>query len=66
MQFKDKLKFVRAELLITQSELAKELGVSFCTINRLENGKNQPNFLTQKRLEYFCRKNNVVFEEENI
>lgn len=40
MQFKDKLKFVRAELLITQSELAKELGVSFCTINRLENGKN--------------------------
>ena len=63
MDFKDKLKYVRGVLFISQATLAKELKISFCTINRLENGKNLPNFLTQKRFENFCKNNNIEIKE---
>ena len=34
MTFADKLKLVREKLLISQEQLAHEIGVSFATINR--------------------------------
>lgn len=36
MTFAEKVKYVRGVLLISQKELAKELGVSNVTINRWE------------------------------
>ena len=42
MSFQEKLLYVRAKLNLTQTELAKELGVSFSTINRWETGKVIP------------------------
>lgn len=41
MKFEDKLIQARAILNLTQSELAKELNVSFQTINRWESGKSK-------------------------
>ena len=38
MSFAEKVKFVRTELKLSQEDLARELGVSFATINRWENG----------------------------
>ena len=39
------LKDVRKELNMTQSELAEYLGVARANLNRLENGKNVPEWL---------------------
>lgn len=61
MEFKEKLIYVRALLNLTQSELAKELGVSFETINRWENGKFTPSKKAQISFDIFCKKNNVQF-----
>lgn len=62
MKFADKVKYVRAKLLVSQMELAKLLGVSFPTINRWETGKLEPTFLNEKRFEKFCEEKNIKFE----
>ena len=65
MKCNEKLKYVRGVLLISQQELAKLLNVSFCTINRLENGKNKPNFITEKKLEKLCLENAITLGEKD-
>jgi len=63
MNFADKVKYVRAKLLISQMELAKLVGVSFATINRWETGKLKPTFLNEKKFESFCDKEKIKFED---
>lgn len=56
MEFSDKLKKIRNELNLSQTALAKELGVSYATLNRWENGKFEPNYRAIKKFEEFCDK----------
>ena len=42
MEFRKKLKEVRNIIGYSQEQLARELGVSFATVNRWENGKSEP------------------------
>lgn len=65
MEFGKKLKEVREQLGISQEMMARELGVSFATINRLENGKTEPSYSTLKKFEEFCKKNRVTEANEN-
>ena len=62
MSFAEKVKFVRTELKLSQEDLARELGVSFATINRWENGSYHPSRLAKKAFEDFCLNKNVKFE----
>ena len=39
MTFGEMVKYARKQLSMTQTELAKALGVSFATVNRWENGQ---------------------------
>lgn len=66
MTFAEKVKFVRAKLLISQTELAKLVGVSFPTINRWESGKLEPTFLSEKKFEKFCINQKIDFKEINL
>lgn len=50
------VKEVRRQLGITQEGLAHELGVSFATINRWENGKTRPFKLAKRQFDDFCSK----------
>lgn len=52
-EFAYKIKSLREQLRISQEDLAKELGVSFATVNRWENNKTQPSKLARKQLEQF-------------
>lgn len=52
-EFITRVKSLRATLSLSQEDLAKELGVSFATVNRWENGKTQPSKLAKKQLEQF-------------
>ena len=55
-EFRDLVKSVRKQLELSQEDLARELGVSFATVNRWENGKVKPSKLAKARLDEFCAK----------
>lgn len=52
-EFIAQIKALRATLRLSQEGLAKELGVSFATVNRWENGRTQPSTLAKKQLAQF-------------
>lgn len=62
MSFSEKVKFVRSQLKLSQEDFAHELGVSFASINRWENGNYQPSRLAKKAFEDYCKENDIVFE----
>ena len=64
MGFKEKIKKVRMKIGYSQEQLARELGVSFATINRWENGKSEPRQIALNTFEHFCMLHNVNIEEE--
>jgi len=65
MDFKDKVKAVRAQLFITQGQLAKELGCSLLTVGRWENGIKAPSFILEEKFKKFCKDNKIKFDGKN-
>lgn len=63
MTFGEKLKYVREKQLISQEQLAHEIGVSFSTINRLERGHTAPNLATRRGFQEYCERNGIIFVE---
>lgn len=61
MTFSEILKHIRKQQNYTQEQFARELNVSFSTINRWENGHTVPSVLAKMRLQEYC-KNNCVDE----
>ncbi|MFZ0242850.1 MAG: helix-turn-helix transcriptional regulator [Desulfobacterales bacterium] len=49
-------KEVRRQLSLSQEGLARELGVSFATVNRWENAQVKPSKLAMAQFESFCMK----------
>ena len=62
MNYSEQVKKIRAELLVTQEELASMLGVTFATLNRWENGHHEPSMKQKRALREFCKKNKVSWE----
>lgn len=58
MELKDIIKQIRIELGLSQEAFAKEMHLSFSTINRWENGRVVPNRLAKHTLVQLCKKNN--------
>lgn len=50
------IKTVREQLNLSQEDLAREIGVSYATVNRWENGQTTPSKLAKAQLEAFCEK----------
>ena len=50
------VKEVRRQLSLSQEGLARELGVSFATVNRWENRQSRPSKLARAQLDAFCSK----------
>ena len=61
MGFSEKIKNLRQERLLSQEAFAKELGVSFATVNRWETGKTQSTYKALRTIKEYCEKNNVEF-----
>lgn len=61
MTLAEKVRTVRKQLGLTQSEFAKALNVSFATVNRWENGRTIPSSLAQKAIDEFCESNFISF-----
>lgn len=62
MSFAEDIKKIRIKAFLTQEEFAEELGVSFNTINRWENGKQRPSLKVMKAIDDYCRRNNIDFD----
>lgn len=50
------VKEIRRQLALSQEDLARQLGVSYATVNRWENGQSKPSKLAKVQLEAFCKK----------
>lgn len=61
--FSDQVKYVRNQLNLSQKKFADLLGVSFATINRWENSKNEPSQLAKSSFYDFCENNFIDVEE---
>ena len=47
---------IRQQLGLSQEDLARQLGVSYATVNRWEKGHNIPSRLARAQLNTFCEK----------
>ena len=61
MSFSEDIKRIRRKAFMTQEDFAKEIGVSFATVNRWETGKAKPNLKTMKLIDEYCKKNSIDF-----
>lgn len=59
LKFADQVKKLRSQLACSQEELARELGVSFATINRWENGHREPLPMARRAFETLCQAKGV-------
>jgi putative transcriptional regulator len=62
MKFGKAVKEIRIKALLSQAAFAKEIGVSFSTVNRWEMGKAKPRYDALKKIKGFCEKNSIPFE----
>lgn len=56
------LKMIRKELSISQETLARDLNVSYGTLNRWENNKVKPSRLAMDKLKVYCAENGITSE----
>lgn len=63
INYAEKIKEYRERNFLTQSELAKELGVTLLTVSRWETGKFEPNMKMKKKLFNLFIKNNIEVGE---
>lgn len=59
MEFGSIVKRVRKELGLSQEQLARELSISFSTVNRWENGKSKPSQMAKELFFSFCTSKKV-------
>lgn len=59
MEYARLLKAIREKELLSQTELAKKLGVSFVSVNRWENGKHEPSYKTKREIIRICKKDGI-------
>lgn len=56
------IKILRNKMLLTQTEFADRLGVSFVSVNRWENGEHEPTMKVKRELMKLMKKYGVIVE----
>lgn len=59
MDYSKLIKKIRNELLISQTDLAKMLGVSFASVNRWENKKTEPTLKARRAIREICKRHKI-------
>lgn len=64
MTFQEKVKTARKQLGLSQEDMARELSVSFATVNRWENScECKPSRLALRSFDDLCERKNIRFDE---
>lgn len=61
MSFSEELKSIRQHSFLSQEAFARELNVSFSSVNRWEGGRAKPNMVAMKSIKAFCESHNIDF-----
>ena len=64
MTYQDAIKKWRKKLILSQTEFAELLGVSFQSINRWETGKHEPTIKIKRKIVELCKINNIHLDLE--
>lgn len=62
MTYSEAIRLLRKKMLLTQTEFAKFLEVSFATINRWEGGEYEPTMKTKRKLAPLFKQYNIEVE----
>lgn len=62
MGFTEDIKKIRRKAFLSQEDFAKQIGVSYTTVNRWETGKSKPNLKAMKLIDNYCKKNSIDFD----
>lgn len=62
MSFSSDVKGIRQKSLLSQEAFAKELGVSFTTVNRWESGKTKPSYKAMKLINDFFAAHDFTYD----
>jgi putative transcriptional regulator len=60
MNYAKLIKHIREKQLLTQSDLAEILDVSFTTISRWESGKFEPTMKIKRKIAEYCEMHNII------
>lgn len=63
MNYPETIKRLRHKMILTQTEFAKMLGVSFDPVNRWESGKYEPTTKTKRKLAPLFKKYCIEVED---
>lgn len=63
MNYAEAVKKLRNTLILSQTEMAELLGVSFQTINRWERGTHKPTIKAKRKLAPYFRKHKIEVDE---
>jgi len=64
MDYAKAIKELRLKLLLTQTEFAELLKVSFESVNRWENGKNEPTMKVKRKIFYMLKENGIEVDKD--
>ena len=59
MTYAEAIKELRKKLVLTQTEFAELLGVSFQSINRWEKGKHEPTIKVKRKLDTYFKQHGI-------
>ena len=63
MNYQKSIKKLREKMILSQTEFAKELGVSFASVNRWENGQFEPTIKVKRKLAPYFKKYKIGVDE---
>ena len=66
MTFADAILKLRSERRLSQTQFAKELGVSYTSVNRWENGRSFPTKMMRLVICRYCEKHHLEFSYEEV
>ena len=61
MTYSEEIKRLRQKCFLSQEPFARELNVSFSSVNRWEGGKSKTNMAAMKKIKEFCEIQNIDF-----
>lgn len=64
MEYVKLIRLLRETLILSQTELADMLGVSFSSVNRWENGKYEPTIKIKRKIIELCKENNIFLGDK--
>ena len=63
MNWSNSIKQLRKKMQLSQQEFAKELGISFASVNRYENGRFEPTIKVKRKITVLLKEYNILDDD---